>query len=66
MTCFGGGREYNETMEDCVKRECKEEFGMVPNFNTDKNNFIDLYVENYFIARFFIGNGPTKDEESNL
>eukprot|EP00945_MAST-04E_sp_MAST-4E-sp1_P000169 g169.t1 len=66
MTCFGGKREFKETPMDCIVRECKEELGGWEPVRSELNVACNFFVDEFFIATFFVGNGPTVQEEAGL
>ena len=66
MTCFGGKRELNETAIDCAKRECREELAGWESTDKEWRLACNLYVDEFFIATFFVSIGPTADEETLL
>ncbi len=50
LTCFGGRREKNESMESCLQRELTEELKWTP---TLYSFACDLWQGDTFIASFF-------------
>lgn len=63
VTCFGGGREPNESEDACARRELLEELGWTVG---EIHRRAELRVRNEWIATFFVADAPGKGDTLRL